>query len=129
MERSVWLWIGIGGAVGSVARHALSTWLQQSLGGSFPYGTLAVNIIGSFLLGGLMQAAGSTEFVSPTLRLALGTGVLGGFTTYSTFNYETLKLFEDRAWGVGLCNVVVTLVGCMLASVLGVALVRRALAA
>jgi fluoride exporter len=126
VERYVWLWIGVGGAVGSIARHALATWLQQTYGGAFPHGTLAVNVIGSFLLGALMQATVSTELVSPTLRLALGTGVLGGFTTYSTFNYETLKLFDDRAWGVGLLNVLVTLVGCMVAGVLGVAMVRRA---
>jgi CrcB protein len=125
MER--WFWIGLGGAAGTLARYGLSTWCQERFGPGFPVGTLAVNAIGSFLLGAIMQAALTTDLLSPTLRLALGTGVMGGFTTYSTFNYETLKLIEDRAWAVAASNVAVTLLGCLLAGSLGVAAARRLL--
>ncbi|WP_437491671.1 fluoride efflux transporter CrcB [Sorangium sp. So ce1014] len=123
-----WFWIGLGGAAGTLARYGLSTWCQQRFGAGFPYGTLAVNVIGSFLLGVLMQVAATTELLSPTLRLGLGAGVMGGFTTYSSFNYETLKLFEGRAWMTGVVNVVVTVVGCLLAGVLGMAFARRLVA-
>ncbi|XXX81307.1 fluoride efflux transporter CrcB [Sorangium sp. So ce134] len=123
-----WFWIGLGGAAGTLARYGLSTWCQQRFGAGFPVGTLAVNVIGSFLLGVIMQVAATTELLSPTLRLGLSTGVMGGFTTYSSFNYETIKLFEDRAWKIGAANVVITLVGCLLAGVLGMAVTRRLVA-
>lgn len=126
MER--WFWIGLGGAAGTLARYGLSTWCQQRFGAGFPYGTLAVNVIGSFLLGVILQIAATTELLSPTLRLGLSTGVMGGFTTYSSFNYETIKLFEDRAWKAGVANVAVTIVGCLLAGVLGMAVARRLVA-
>ncbi|WP_437971009.1 fluoride efflux transporter CrcB [Sorangium sp. So ce260] len=126
MER--WFWIGLGGAAGTLARYGLSTWCQQRFGAGFPYGTLAVNVIGSFLLGVILQIAAMTELLSPTLRLGLSTGVMGGFTTYSSFNYETIKLFEEKAWRMGVLNVVSTVVGCLLAGVLGMAVARRLVA-
>jgi CrcB protein len=115
------LWIGLGGALGTIARYQLDAWLQRELGSRFPWGTLTVNVLGSFLLMLLMHVALRTEHFSPTLRLTLTTGVLGGFTTYSTFNYETLRYLQGGAWGMGALNVIVTLVGCMLAGLLGVA--------
>lgn len=123
-----WFWIGLGGAAGTLARYGLSTWCQQRFGAGFPYGTLAVNVLGSFLLGVILQIAATTELLSPTLRLGLSTGVMGGFTTYSSFNYETIKLFEDRAWMAGVANVVITVAGCLLAGVLGMAVARRLVA-
>ncbi|XXT23733.1 fluoride efflux transporter CrcB [Sorangium sp. So ce429] len=126
MER--WFWIGLGGAAGTLARYGLSTWCQQRFGAGFPYGTLAVNVIGSFLLGVILQVAATTELLSPTLRLALSTGLMGGFTTYSSFNYETIKLFEEGAWWVGALNVVITVAGCMIAGVLGIVITRRLVA-
>jgi CrcB protein len=118
---SRFLWICLGGAVGTGARYLLSGWLLRTAGPAFPFGTLAVNVIGSFLLGFLMQVAMTTELLSPTLRLTLTTGVMGGFTTYSTFNYETLRYFEDGAVGMGTLNVAATLGGCLLAGLLGLA--------
>ncbi|WP_437626604.1 fluoride efflux transporter CrcB [Sorangium sp. So ce1151] len=123
-----WFWIGLGGAAGTLARYGLSTWCQQRFGAAFPYGTLAVNVIGSFLLGVILQIAASTELLSPTLRLGLSTGVMGGFTTYSSFNYETIKLFEEGAWWVGALNVLITVAGCMIAGVLGIVVARRLVA-
>jgi fluoride exporter len=80
------LWICLGGAVGTGARYLLSGWLLRVAPPGFPYGTLAVNVIGSFLLALLLQVPLTAESLPPTLRLALTTGVMGGFTTYSTFN-------------------------------------------
>ncbi|WP_438020269.1 fluoride efflux transporter CrcB [Sorangium sp. So ce315] len=120
-------WISLGGAAGTLARYGLTTWCIQRFGAGFPYGTLAVNVLGSFLLGVIMQVAASTELLSPTLRLGLSTGVMGGFTTYSSFSYETLRLFDDRAW-MGVLNLVVTVVGCLIAGALGMGVVRRLLA-
>jgi CrcB protein len=112
-------WICLGGAIGTGARYLLSGWLQRATGAGFPWGTLAVNLIGSFLLGLVMQVSLTTDLISPTLRLAIATGVLGGFTTYSSFNYETLRLFQEDAWLLGLANLGVTVVACLLAGVLG----------
>lgn len=124
---SRFLWICLGGAVGTGARYLLSGWLLRVAGPAFPFGTLAVNVLGSFLLGFLMQVAMTTELLSPTLRLTLTTGVMGGFTTYSTFNYETLHYLEEGAVGMGALNVAATLGGCLLAGFLGLA-AGRALA-
>src|SRR3954470_3183642 len=99
------LLISAGGAVGTAARYLLLGRLLRVLGPAFPYGTLAVNVIGSFLLGAIMHVGLHTTLVSPTTRLVLGTGVMGGFTTYSTFNYETLQYLQDGAWTLGGLNV------------------------
>jgi CrcB protein len=117
MER--FLWICLGGAFGSGARYLLSGWVQEKLGAGFPWGTLSVNILGSFLIAVIMQLAISTGQVSPLLRLTLTTGVIGGFTTYSAFNYETFALMQQRAWLLAGANVAATLVACMIAGYLG----------
>jgi fluoride exporter len=114
-------WICLGGAIGTGARYLLSGWLLRVAGPGFPWGTLAVNILGSFLLGVLMQVSLTTELIPPTLRLALATGVLGGFTTYSTFNYETLRLLQQDAWLTGAVYLATTVAACLLAGVLGLA--------
>ena len=112
-------WICFGGAVGTGARYLLSGWALKAFGPSFPYGTLAVNVIGSFLLAGLLYAGLETTLLPPTVRLALTTGVCGGFTTYSTFSYETMKYLQDRAWGLGVLNVLLTVFSCLAACMLG----------
>jgi CrcB protein len=118
------LWICLGGAVGSGARYLVSTWVLGTLGPAFPWGTLAVNAIGSFLLGALMHVGLSTDLLSPTLRLALSTGVMGGFTTYSTFNYETLQYVRDGALRLAALNVGTTVILCLAAGLLGLAAAR-----
>ena len=118
---SRFLWICFGGAVGTGARYLLSGWALAVLGASFPYGTLAVNVLGSFLLGLIMQIGIATPLLSPTLRLTLTTGVMGGFTTYSTFNYETIRYVQDGSWQLAFTNVAVTLVGCLATGIAGLA--------
>jgi CrcB protein len=116
--------ICLGGAVGTAGRYLLATWLPTVAGTAFPWATLAVNVIGSFLLGAIMQAGTTTALLSPTVRLALTTGVMGGFTTYSTFNYETLNLFSEGAWSAGFLNIGITVLACLAAGIGGVALAR-----
>jgi CrcB protein len=123
MER--FLLICLGGAIGTGARYALSTWLLHTYGPAFPYGTLAVNVLGSFFLGAIMVLGLSTGHLSPTMRLTLGTGVMGGFTTYSTFNHETLHFIEQRAYRTAGLYVAVTLAACLLAGALGAAAARK----
>jgi fluoride exporter len=118
---SRFLWICLGGAAGTGARYLLSGWAAGAFGASFPYGTFAVNVIGSFLAGFLMQVGLATPLLSPTLRLALTTGVMGGFTTYSTFNYETIRYVQDGSWELAAANVSLTVATCLVAGFAGIA--------
>lgn len=112
------LWICLGGAAGTGARYLLSLWLLRVAGPGFPWWTLTVNVLGSFLMGILMEVARWTD-MPPTLRLALVTGVMGGFTTYSAFNHETLQLFARSDWLLGGANVAGTFLACLAAGMLG----------
>ncbi|HSD21483.1 MAG TPA: fluoride efflux transporter CrcB [Anaeromyxobacter sp.] len=112
-----------GGALGSGARYLVSTWAARALGADFPRGTLIVNVCGSFLLALLMGVAGPREAISPEARLFLGAGVLGGFTTYSSFNYETLALLE-RGVIHAVANVALTVLGCLGAGLAGLVAAR-----
>ena len=107
----------LGGALGSGSRYLVGIALQKLLGGGMPWGTLAVNILGSLLLATLMQA--TDESSAKTLRLALGTGFMGGFTTYSTFNLDTLQLLDRGAWGLALAQITMTVAGCLIAGAVG----------
>jgi CrcB protein len=113
-------WICLAGAVGTGARYLLEGWILRLTGPAFPWGTLTVNVLGSFLIGAILQVALTVEGFSPTLRLALTTGLMGGFTTYSTFNYETLLYFEDGARWLGVLNLGGTVLSCLVAGTLGV---------
>jgi CrcB protein len=91
------IFVGLGGFLGSVLRYLVSGWIQRlSDTASFPYGTLSVNVLGCLLIGLLGGWADNTELFSPAVRLFLLLGLLGGFTTYSTFGYETVALLRDR---------------------------------
>lgn len=119
--------ICLGGALGTGARYLVSGWAPRLLGVGFPYGTLFCNLLGSFLMGLVMTVALNSEVFSATTRLFLSTGVLGGFTTYSSFNYESLGLVQERDWlFIGL-YVGGTILGCLLAGALGIAIGRAAL--
>jgi CrcB protein len=118
----VWrfVWICLGGAVGTGLRYLVSGWALRALGPEFPYGTLAVNVAGSFVLGLVMHVGLTTELLSPELRVVLATGVLGGFTTYSSFNYETLQYLQQGRLGLAAANLGATVLLCLLAGLLGV---------
>ncbi|HEY7114284.1 MAG TPA: fluoride efflux transporter CrcB, partial [Thermoanaerobaculia bacterium] len=112
-------WICLGGAAGTGARYLVSGWALQVFGTALPWGTLAVNLVGSFFIGAVMHVGLTSQLISPTVRLALTTGVLGGFTTYSSFNYETLQLFQEGAWRMGVVNMAGMLLGCLAAGAAG----------
>ena len=113
-----------GGALGTGARYLLAGMVLRGCGTLFPWGTWAVNILGSFLLSLILQLSLNARLLSPDLRIALTTGLLGGFTTYSTFNYETLGYLEAGNYLWAVVNVAVTLFACLAASVLGLWLAR-----
>jgi CrcB protein len=115
------LLICLGGALGTGARYLTALWASSTFGPAFPAGTLIVNVAGSFLLGLLM---GMAPRFGADVRLMLTTGVMGGFTTYSTFNYETTSFFRQGAWLMGAANIAVTLLGCLAAGLAGLALAR-----
>jgi CrcB protein len=103
-------WICAAGAAGTGARYLLTLWSTSRFGSMLPYGTAIVNITGCFAISLLMHAA-LTNAWSDTARLTVVTGVLGGFTTYSAFNYETLRLFEQGMVVAAFGNIAVTLLG------------------
>jgi CrcB protein len=113
------LLVCVGGAIGTGARYLIATAAPRFFGTSFPYGTLVVNVLGSFLLGAIMHLGLATTLISPTTRLVLATGVMGGFTTYSTFNYETMQFLQQGTFWLAGLNVTATLVLCLLAGALG----------
>ena len=114
-----------GGAIGTGVRYLVGLWATERFGPSFPYGTMIVNLSGCFLIAIIMTLVLRLASFPPDLRFFLVTGVMGGLTTYSSFNYETAKLVEDGAVGSAALNVAVTLFGCAIAGVLGLAIARR----
>ena len=122
------LLICLGGAVGTAARYGVNLVAASWLGPEFPFATLAVNALGSFLIGLVQQIALDSALLSETARLALAVGVLGGFTTYSSFSYETLRLAGTGAWMAAALNVVATTALCLVACALGLELGRLVLA-
>jgi len=120
-------WVAVGSALGGVLRLAVGALIQQRTGSTFPLGTLAINLSGSLLLGFLLRYSLGTPAISPEVRAFLTTGVCGGYTTFSTFSYETAALLEDgdyhrAAWYIGL-SVVLSLAGAFL----GIGLARELL--
>ena len=122
MER--FLYICLGGAIGTGLRYLTSSLAVRWLGVDFPYGTLIVNVVGSFLIG-LIQQVGATSLLIPdTTRLFLTVGIMGGLTTYSSFSYETLRLAQLGAWGQAWINVLVTTAVCLGVCFLGIVVGR-----
>jgi len=119
----VW-WIMGAGALGSGARYLVGLWAVERLGAAFPYGTLIVNISGSFALGMVAHLATASAW-SPELRAAIAIGFLGGFTTYSSFNQETLTLLGSGATGTALLNISLTLMAGLAAGWLGLVVARQ----
>lgn len=116
------LWVCFGGAIGSGARYLASLLAARWLGAAFGYGTLFVNVVGSLLLGAIVAAAKARGLVGSTLYFALTAGLMGGFTTYSSFNNETLQYLENGLVGRAAWNLGLTVVLCLGAGIVGLRL-------
>lgn len=110
------------GAVGTGVRYLVGLWADQRLGKAIPYGTLLVNVVGCFLIGLVMQVSLRTTAISPTLRLTLTTGFMGGLTTYSAFNYDVGRYLQAGAYTMAMLYLALTVVLCLVAGSLGVML-------
>ena len=124
MER--FLWICLAGALGTGARYLIALWAAQRFGSAFPYGTLVVNLSGCFAIAALMHAALTLGW-PPTVRAAATIGFIGGLTTYSSFNYETTRLFEEGVPATAFLNLSVTVIGGFMAGWLGLMAARAVL--
>ncbi len=112
--------IAAGGATGALLRFWMSGWVYSTLGRGFPYGTLVVNVLGSLLIGVLSVLLIERFSLGPEWRAAILIGLLGGFTTFSTFSLETLNLIEAGAHAKALVNVTLSVVLCVAAAWIGV---------
>lgn len=101
-----YLLITLGAALGANARYLVNVWAANRFGADFPYGTLLVNISGSFILGLLLALASGRLSLSPDLRLLLAVGFLGSYTTFSSYAVESLNLWRDGGLWIGLWNIV-----------------------
>ncbi len=114
----------LGGGIGAAARYLMQGAVYRLVGSAFPYGTLAVNVTGSFLIGVLMVVFEERYMVQPALRIFLTIGVLGGFTTFSSFSFETFALLREGSIVAGLLNALVSVAACLGATWVGAALGR-----
>ncbi|MBV1875976.1 MAG: fluoride efflux transporter CrcB [Cycloclasticus sp.] len=117
--------IAAGGSIGAVMRFAMSTGVYNWLGREFPYGTLAVNVIGSLLMGLLYELFLQRLSVSPEVRALLLVGILGAFTTFSTFSIETINLIEQGYLVKAIVNVLASVILCVLAAWVGLQIARQ----
>jgi CrcB protein len=119
------LYIGLFGALGCLSRYFVSGWTYALLGRALPFGTLAVNVAGSFLLGLVMEGSLRSTLLSPEVRMGITVGFMGGFTTFSTFSFETVRLLEEGSLLQAGANVLLNVVVCIVCAGLGVALARQ----
>lgn len=118
------LLIGLGGALGAMSRYLLGGWVQRVTGSDLPLGTLAVNVIGCLFIGAIMTLVEDRQVFRPETRLFLVTGILGGFTTFSSFGYETFALLRDGESWFALGNVAANVLLGLAAVIVGRILVQ-----
>ena len=123
MDRSILL-VGIGGFVGSIARYLVAILFSSQISSVFPFATLTVNVLGCFLIGILFAMSDRGNLLSPEWRILLTTGFCGGFTTFSTFSYESLRLMQDGEYLYLAAYVFISVFVGLTATYLGIALVR-----
>ena len=110
--------VALGGSIGAVLRYLLSIFMIQVFGSSFPFGTLLVNLLGSFLMG-VVYALGQLSHISPEIKALIGIGLLGALTTFSTFSNETLLLLQEGLWHKAILNVLLNVTLCLFMVYLG----------
>lgn len=128
MNIGIWAAVAVGGAVGSVARYGTMIWVGRLLGAGFPYGTLAVNVLGGFVMGVLIELMALVWSPSESMRAFLTVGILGGYTTFSTFSLDVWLLLEKGLYGPAILYIVASVVLSVAALVAGLTLMRMALA-
>ena len=107
-----YVFVSVGAALGGSLRYWVANLVHKFLPATFPYGTLTVNILGSFILGLVMFGLDQREMISPGMRLFLAVGFCGGFTTFSSFSYETFNLFRDSQILLGFLNILLNVSVC-----------------
>ena len=117
--------IAIFGAVGTLARYGVQSAVQIRTGGTYPYGTLLINLTGCFLLGLIGQFTLNRMVISPDWRVAIAVGFFGGYTTFSSFGWETAKMMEDGEWLRATTYVTASVVIGLLLSIAGIRLANR----
>ncbi|HMI56503.1 MAG TPA: fluoride efflux transporter CrcB [Gemmatimonadaceae bacterium] len=127
MSKLVW-YVAFGSGIGGVVRLLLGNFIQQRMGASFPLGTLVINITGSFLLGFLIRYALGTPNVTPEIRAMITTGFCGGYTTFSTYSYETATLIEDGRYERASLYIILSVAIALLGVFGGFATARQVLA-
>ena len=112
-----YLWVAIGGALGTTARYWLSGVVARSVGETFPWGTLVINVTGSFVIGffGALTGPDGRVFVGSTARQFVMVGMCGGYTTFSSFSLQTLNLMNDGEWLQAGANIGLSVLLCMIA--------------
>jgi len=119
-----YLAISLGGILGANARYLLGIWIATRYGTSFPYGTLVINVSGSFVIGFFLVLVTQRFVVHPNWRLFFATGFLGAYTTFSSFSFETVALILGGSWWLGLANILGSVVLGLVAVLMGMALAR-----
>ena len=123
-----YLWVALGSALGGAARYGVGLWAARLWGPDFPWGTILINVVGSFIIsffGGLTGPGGPLP-ADPALRIFVMVGICGGFTTFSSFSLQTLELARGEAWGAAAANIVLSVVLCLVSVTLGHLLASRA---
>jgi len=117
--------IALFGAIGTLARYGLQGVVQHRMGGGFPYGTLLINLSGCLLLGFIGQITLNRMLVSADMRMAIAVGFFGGYTTFSSFGWETAKMLEEGAWLRATTYVGTSVIAGLLLSIAGIRLANR----
>lgn len=122
----IYLWIALGSALGGVLRYGLSR-MMTPVSGSFPWGTVVVNVIGCFVIGyfGTLTMASGKYAVSENVRIFVMVGICGGFTTFSAFTLQTFELLRSGEWVRAIANVIVSVTVCLIAVAAGQAFAHR----
>jgi CrcB protein len=126
LENSIvsYVWIALGAVVGASARYFLSRYIVKALASTFPYGTLLINISGSFLLGFFLVLTTERVLVAPRWRWLIAIGFCGSYTTFSSYAFETFALFEQGQWVLVAWNVIASNLLCLASVLAGAALAR-----